>query len=123
MNRGGKCHGKERRGSPIVASDAAAQSAVSTTTSSTSTGRAAAATPATGNRVAAPRLRSADELDRNWSAVVDVVDSLLERTDGVLDEIKAALKKGAKAVGGLVAEVCSGKSKGFTHVEGYGIAN
>ena len=54
------------------------------------------------HRVVPPRLATADGLDRNWGAVVDVVDSLLERTDGVLDGIKAALRKGA---GVAVAEV------------------
>jgi exosome complex exonuclease RRP6 len=51
-----------------------------------------------GRVVPVPRLRSADELDTNWRAVVDVVDSLLERTDGVLDEVRGVIKKGAAAI-------------------------
>jgi exosome complex exonuclease RRP6 len=45
--------------------------------------------------VPAPKLEDGDALDRNWSSVVDVVDSLLERTDGVLDEVRGVIKKGA----------------------------
>lgn len=92
--------------SAAVAGDAA-QSAVSSTAS---TARSSS------NRMVAPRLGDADELDRNWSAVVDVVDSLLERTDGVLDEVKGLMRKGVGAVGSAVAEVgilcfcCRGKS-------------
>lgn len=76
------------------------QSAVSSTSTSD-------AVHVKGNQVTAPRLRSGDELERNWGAVVDVVDSLLERTDGVLDSVKRALRKGGSAVMGQVAEVCS----------------
>jgi exosome complex exonuclease RRP6 len=51
----------------------------------------------TSSRVTAPSLPDGDALDRNWSGVVDVVDSLLERTDGVLDEVRGVIKKGASA--------------------------
>ena len=42
----------------------------------------------------AVRLANADGLDQNWSRVVDVVDSLLERADGVLDEVRGVVRKG-----------------------------
>ena len=51
------------------------------------------------NRVKAPKLGDAEELDGKWREVVDVVDSLLERTDGVLDEVKGLLKRGGSASG------------------------
>ena len=73
-----------------------------------------------GDRVRAPRLGDAEELDAKWREVVDVVDSLLERTDGVLDEVKGLLRKGAAAGGGAAAEVgrsCSMMSWGYVERE------
>lgn len=58
------------------------------------------------NDVRAPRLRDGDELDANWRVVVDVVDSLLERTDGVLDGLRRAMRKGGAGSVGAVVEVC-----------------
>ena len=83
-----------------VAPDGDAVSAGSGSGSDPKTPGAAAA-----NRVVAPRLRNAEELDRNWTKVVDVVDSLLERTDGVLDEVRGVMRKGLGAVTSAVAEV------------------
>ncbi|KAF2838502.1 hypothetical protein M501DRAFT_1004233 [Patellaria atrata CBS 101060] len=40
-----------------------------------------------------PKLRDADALDGNWSSVVDMVDSLLERADTSLDEYTGVVKK------------------------------
>ena len=42
---------------------------------------------------AAPTLRDIDAVDGNWRAVVDVVDSLLERADTALDEFTGAVKR------------------------------
>ncbi|KAK4540891.1 hypothetical protein LTR36_008833 [Oleoguttula mirabilis] len=41
----------------------------------------------------APRLRDIDAVEGNWRAVVDVVDSLLERADTALDEFTGAVKR------------------------------
>ncbi|KXS93938.1 hypothetical protein AC578_7074 [Pseudocercospora eumusae] len=40
-----------------------------------------------------PRLRDLDSVEGNWRAVVDVVDSLLERADTALDEFTGAVKR------------------------------
>ena len=40
-----------------------------------------------------PTLRDLDDVDGNWSKVVDVVDSLLERADTALDEFTGAVKR------------------------------
>jgi len=56
------------------------------------TGLLGAAT-ASAETVRAPTLHSADDLDGNWRAVVDVVDSLLERADTALDEFTGAVKR------------------------------
>lgn len=53
------------------------------------------------------RLPNSEALDRNWTKVVDVVDSLLERADGALDEVRGVIKKGPSTGGGMMgAEVC-----------------
>lgn len=39
-----------------------------------------------------PRLRDVETVEGNWRAVVDVVDSLLERADTALDEFTGAVK-------------------------------
>ncbi|TAQ84719.1 hypothetical protein B7494_g6954 [Chlorociboria aeruginascens] len=41
----------------------------------------------------APVLQDADDVENNWRAVVDVVDSLLEKTDGCLDEYTGVIKR------------------------------
>ena len=44
--------------------------------------------------VRGPRsLRDVDSIEGNWRAVVDVVDSLLERADTALDEFTGAVKR------------------------------
>ncbi|KAK4613131.1 Exosome complex exonuclease rrp6 [Fulvia fulva] len=40
-----------------------------------------------------PRLKDIDSVEGNWKAVVDVVDSLLERADTALDEFTGAVKR------------------------------
>ncbi|EME78040.1 uncharacterized protein MYCFIDRAFT_107101 [Pseudocercospora fijiensis CIRAD86] len=40
-----------------------------------------------------PRLKDLDSVEGNWRAVVDVVDSLLERADTALDEFTGAVKR------------------------------
>lgn len=51
------------------------------------------AATASSETVRAPTLSSADDIDGNWRAVVDVVDSLLERADTALDEFTGAVKR------------------------------
>jgi len=41
----------------------------------------------------APSLKDIDAIDGNWRAVVDVVDSLLERADSALDEFTGAVRR------------------------------
>lgn len=43
--------------------------------------------------VSAPKLRDADAIDNEWRAVVDVVDSLLEKVDTNLDQYTGRVKK------------------------------
>lgn len=52
-----------------------------------------AATPASESVRAAPSLKDLDSVDGNWRAVVDVVDSLLERADTALDEFTGAVRR------------------------------
>lgn len=40
-----------------------------------------------------PALEDADDVDNNWRSVVDVVDSLLEKTDTCLDEYTGIIKR------------------------------
>lgn len=40
-----------------------------------------------------PALEDADDVDSNWRSVVDVVDSLLEKTDTCLDEYTGIIKR------------------------------
>jgi exosome complex exonuclease RRP6 len=43
--------------------------------------------------IAAPSLEDADDVDVNWSRIVDVLDHLLEKADTCLDEYTGAIKK------------------------------
>ena len=47
---------------------------------------------ATAGAVRPPSLKEIDDIDDNWRAVVDVVDSLLYRADTTLDEFHKAMK-------------------------------
>ena len=40
-----------------------------------------------------PTLRNIEDVEDNWRAVVDVVDSLLERADTALDEFTGAVRR------------------------------
>ncbi|KAB8292957.1 hypothetical protein EYC80_007321 [Monilinia laxa] len=44
-----------------------------------------------------PTLEDVDDVDNNWRNVVDVVDSLLEKTDTCLDEYTGIIKKENKS--------------------------
>jgi exosome complex exonuclease RRP6 len=44
--------------------------------------------------VVGPKLQDSDALEANWRGVVDVVDSLLERVDVTLDDVKGVVKRG-----------------------------
>ncbi|KAG8624517.1 hypothetical protein KVT40_007584 [Elsinoe batatas] len=48
---------------------------------------------ASGSEVVRPRLTDADAVDENWKAIVDVLDSLLEKADTSLDEFSGAVKR------------------------------
>lgn len=41
----------------------------------------------------APALEDADDVENNWRSVVDVIDSLLEKTDTCLDEYTGMIKR------------------------------
>ena len=56
-------------------------------------GLLASATSAEETVRAAPSLKDIEDIDGNWRAVVDVVDSLLERADTALDEFTGAVKR------------------------------
>ena len=46
-----------------------------------------------GTEVQAPEIGDADSVDDNWSGLVDIFDSLLEKADASLDEHTGAIKK------------------------------
>ena len=52
---------------------------------------------AKGMKVRAPEFSSLDQVDENWQGLVDLVDNLLERADGCLDEYTGVIKKQAAA--------------------------
>lgn len=45
------------------------------------------------SEVRAPALEDADDVENNWRSVVDVIDSLLEKTDTCLDEYTGMIKR------------------------------
>lgn len=47
----------------------------------------------TGSGVKGPGLQNEESLDDNWRGIVDVIDSLLEKTDACLDEFTGVIKK------------------------------
>lgn len=63
-----------------------------------------------------PSLRDVDAVEGNWRAVVDVVDSLLERADTALDEFTGAVKRLSPGADAQVStSVCKmGRSHGLT---------
>ena len=50
-------------------------------------------TAVSGTEVEAPGVKEVEELDNNWSGIVEVVDSLFERADVCLDEYTGVIKK------------------------------
>lgn len=48
---------------------------------------------ASNTELVRPKLRDGDAVDSNWSGVVDVIDSLLEKADISLDEYTGAVKR------------------------------
>ncbi|KAK5699980.1 exosome nuclease subunit [Elasticomyces elasticus] len=56
-------------------------------------GAATGSSAETGVRSHTPRLSSIESVEGNWRAVVDVVDSLLERADTALDEFTGAVRR------------------------------
>ena len=55
----------------------------------------------------APVLEDQDDVENNWRSVVDVLDSLLEKTDGSLDEYTGVLRRNESP---LVEQVNTGQS-------------
>lgn len=47
----------------------------------------------------APVLQDSDDLENNWRGVVDVIDSLLEKSDTCLDEYTGVIKRKEPAIG------------------------
>lgn len=46
-----------------------------------------------GTEVTVPNLTDADSVEDNWKGIVDVIDNLLEKADGCLDEYTGVIKK------------------------------
>jgi exosome complex exonuclease RRP6 len=53
----------------------------------------------------APILQDADDVDNNWRGVVDVIDSLLEKSDTCLDEYTGVIKRKEPATGEQSSQV------------------
>jgi exosome complex exonuclease RRP6 len=53
----------------------------------------------------APVLQDADDVENNWRGVVDVIDSLLEKSDTCLDEYTGVIKRKEPATGEKSAQV------------------
>jgi exosome complex exonuclease RRP6 len=59
--------------------------------------------------LSAPALQDADDVENNWRGVVDVVDSLLEKSDTCLDEYTGVIKRKGHTNGeqsGQVISIC-----------------
>lgn len=52
-----------------------------------------------------PDLQDVDDVDNDWRAVVDVVDSLLEKADTCLDEYTGVIKRQSPSVADQVSSV------------------
>ena len=52
-----------------------------------------------------PQLNDAEDVELNWTEIVDVLDSLLEKADTTLDEFSGVLKKSSPS-NGQVTIVC-----------------
>ena len=55
----------------------------------------------------APALQDADDVENSWRAVVDVIDSLLEKSDTCLDEYTGVIKRKEPANGEQSTQVTS----------------
>jgi exosome complex exonuclease RRP6 len=53
----------------------------------------------------APILQDADDVENNWRGVVDVIDSLLEKSDTCLDEYTGVIKRKESATGEQSSQV------------------
>jgi exosome complex exonuclease RRP6 len=53
----------------------------------------------------APILQDADDVENNWRGVVDVIDSLLEKSDTCLDEYTGVIKRKEPATGEQSSQV------------------
>jgi exosome complex exonuclease RRP6 len=59
------------------------------------------------SQLRAPVLEEADDVDNNWRGIVDVVDSLLEKSDTCLDEYTGVIKRKDSILGEQSGQVCS----------------
>jgi exosome complex exonuclease RRP6 len=46
-----------------------------------------------GSNISPPKMQDVEEVEDNWRGLIDVVDDLLERTDGCLDEYTGVIKR------------------------------
>jgi exosome complex exonuclease RRP6 len=53
----------------------------------------------------APILQDADDVENNWRGVVDVIDSLLEKSDTCLDEYTGVIRRKEPATGEQLGQV------------------
>jgi len=53
----------------------------------------------------APILQDADDVESNWRGVVDVIDSLLEKSDTCLDEYTGVIKRKEPPTGEQMGQV------------------
>ena len=53
----------------------------------------------------APILQDADDVETNWRGVVDVIDSLLEKSDTCLDEYTGVIKRKEPSIGEQLGQV------------------
>jgi exosome complex exonuclease RRP6 len=59
------------------------------------------------SQLRAPALEEADDVENNWRGIVDVVDSLLEKSDTCLDEYTGVIKRKDSILGEQSGQVCS----------------
>jgi exosome complex exonuclease RRP6 len=62
------------------------------------------------SQLRAPVLEEADDVENNWRGIVDVVDSLLEKSDTCLDEYTGVIKRKDPSLGEQARQVCSSVS-------------
>jgi len=59
------------------------------------------------SQLRAPVLEEADDVENNWRGIVDVVDSLLEKSDTCLDEYTGVIKRNDPILGEQAGQVFS----------------